>query len=190
MEKGLKAGAVAYQAKAWWISVPSNWNLVCNGGLAMGALALIDEEPELTQAILDTATANLPLTMASFQPDGAWEAGPDYWAYTCRYAAFTIEALKTTLGKDFNLSQAPGFSRTAFLHKHTFQRSDQTSVRHRNLQVGIEYGEACPIRPEQTHVNLVPRKQNLFGRGSANWVKSRTEFSIGGEGEASLNCRA
>ena len=74
--------------------------------------AMIDEEPELAQAILDTATANIPLTMASFQPDGAWEAGPDYWAYTCRYAAFTIEALTTALGKDFDLSQAPGFSQT------------------------------------------------------------------------------
>ena len=112
VEKGLKAGAAAYQAKAWWISVPSNWNLVCNGGLTMGSLALIDEEPELAQAILDTANANIPLTMASFQPDGAWEAGPDYWAYTCRYAAFTIEALTTALGKDFDLSQAPGFSQT------------------------------------------------------------------------------
>jgi hypothetical protein len=118
VEKGLKAGVAAYEARAWWMSAASNWNLVCNGGLAIGSLAIADDEPELAQRILDIATANLPLPMASFQPDGAWEAGPDYWAYTCRYATFTIEALAMGLGSDFNLSMAPGFSQTGLFPVH------------------------------------------------------------------------
>ena len=67
LEKGLKAGAAAHQATAWWMSAASNWNLVCNGGLTIGALALADEEPALTQPIIDTALANLPLSFGSFQ---------------------------------------------------------------------------------------------------------------------------
>ena len=100
------------------MSAPSNWNLVCHGGLAIGALAVAEEEPELAKTILDTATANLPLPFGSFQPDGAWEAGPDYWAYTCRYATFAIEAFTTALGQDFNLPQAPGFSQTGLFLVH------------------------------------------------------------------------
>ena len=118
VEKGLKAGAAAHQAKAWWMSAASNWNLVCNGGLTIGALALADEEPALTQPLIDTALANLPLSFGSFQPDGAWEAGPDYWTYTNRYAAFTIEALTTALGKDFGLSEATGFNLTGLFPLH------------------------------------------------------------------------
>ena len=118
VEKGLEAGAAAHQAKAWWVSAASNWNLVCNGGLTIGALALAEEEPALTQPILDTALANIPLAMASFQPDGAWEAGPDYWTYTNRYASFTIEALNTALGQDFGLSQALGFNLTGLFSVH------------------------------------------------------------------------
>lgn len=135
LEKGLKAGLVAYQEKAWWMSAASNWNLVCNGGLTIAALALMEEEPAITQSILDTAIANLPLSLASFQPDGAWEAGPDYWAYTNRYAAFTIEALYTALGKDLGLSKAIGLDLTGLFALHctapsgdSFNFADATSA--------------------------------------------------------------
>lgn len=134
IEKGLNAGASAYKDKAWWMAAASNWNLVCNGGLAIGALAVANDEPALTQSIIDIAIANLPLSMGSFQPDGAWEAGPDYWAYTNRYAAFTVEALSTALGTDFDLSKAEGFDLTGLFAMHctapsgnSFNFADATS---------------------------------------------------------------
>jgi len=112
IEKGLKAGLRAYESDAWWISCSHNWNLVCNGGLLAGALALADEEPGLSGLIVKTAIQNLPFAMRTYGPDGGWEAGPEYWEYSTRYGCFALDVLKTALGQDFDLSQSPGFPAT------------------------------------------------------------------------------
>ena len=36
------SGIDAYRSGAWWANDENNWNLVCNGGLAAGALAFAD----------------------------------------------------------------------------------------------------------------------------------------------------
>ncbi len=118
IEKGLRPGAEQQRKPAWWVSVRHNWNTVCNGGLAIGALAVADEEPELAASILDAAVANLPLALDSFAPDGAWEAGPHYWEYTAWYSALTIDALMTALGTDLDLSSRPGFDRAGLFPLH------------------------------------------------------------------------
>ena len=111
VEKALRPGLELQQKPAWWVGVRHNWNTVCNGGLAIGALAVADEQPELAAGILEVAQANLPLALDSFAPDGAWEAGPHYWEYTAWYSALVLDALKTALGTDLALSSRPGLDR-------------------------------------------------------------------------------
>jgi hypothetical protein len=118
IEKGLGPGAELQRKPAWWVSARNNWNSVCNGGLVIGALAVADEEPELAAAILGTATANLPLALAGFAPDGAWEAGPHYWEYTAWYSALTGDALTTALGTDLGLFGCSGFDRAGLFPLH------------------------------------------------------------------------
>jgi hypothetical protein len=112
VEKGLKAGLKAHEENAWWTSCNHNWNLVCNGGLLAGALALADEEPDLCRSIAESAVRKIPLALRTYAPDGGWEAGPDYWEYATRYAVFAMDSLLTALGRDFDLSLSPGFSKT------------------------------------------------------------------------------
>jgi hypothetical protein len=109
IERGLRPGADLQRKPAWWVSVLHNWNTVCNGGLAIGALAVADEEPDLAASILEIALWNLPLALSSFTPDGAWEAGPHYWEYTAWYSALTSDALTTALGTDMDFSGRSGF---------------------------------------------------------------------------------
>jgi hypothetical protein len=111
VEKGLRPGWELQQKPAWWVSVRHNWNIVSNGGLATGALAVADEHPELAAGIVEAAQANMPLALDSFAPDGAWEAGPHYWEYTAWYSVLTIDALATALGTDLGLSSRPGLDR-------------------------------------------------------------------------------
>jgi hypothetical protein len=125
IEKGLRPGAELQRKPAWWVSVRHNWNTVCNGGLAIGALAVADEQPELAASILDAALANLPRALDSFAPDGAWEAGPHYWEYTAWYSALTIDALTTALGTDLGLSSRPGFERAGLFPLHCTGPSGQ-----------------------------------------------------------------
>jgi heparinase II/III-like protein len=125
IDKGLRPGAEQQMKPAWWLSVKHNWNTVCNGGLAIGALAVADEQPELATSILDAALANMPLAQDTFAPDGAWEAGPHYWEYTAWYSALTSDALTTALGSDLELSSRPGFDRTGLFPLHCTGASGQ-----------------------------------------------------------------
>ena len=94
----------------------NNWNQVCNGGESVGALAIVDEEPERALAILDHAHAAITNIMQLFAPDGGFEEGPTYWLYATAYNLMYIDALNTALGSDFGVSKATGFDRTGDYH--------------------------------------------------------------------------
>ena len=75
------------------MSANNNWNVVCHGGLVIGALAVAEEEPEIAEHIFNTALQNIPAVLRDFEPDGAWPAGPEYWEYTTRYCALFFDAV-------------------------------------------------------------------------------------------------
>lgn len=110
---GLKPGLEVYRnKKGWWPRCTHNWNQVCNGGLTAGALAIADEEPALAREILQNAIASVPLAMASYGPDGAWNEGPGYWSYATTYNVVMLATLQSALGSDFGLGNAKGFDET------------------------------------------------------------------------------
>ena len=51
---------------------------------------------------------------ASYNNDGSWEAGPDYWSYATRYSALAIDAVMSTLGSDYGLTKSEGLKNTGF----------------------------------------------------------------------------
>ena len=112
VEKGLNPALAAYETQAFWVKSPFNWNQVCNGGIALGALAVADEEPEKSRAILQNALDSIPHALASYAPDGGWAEGPGYWHYGTSYTVYLLAALESALGTDFGLSSARGFDRT------------------------------------------------------------------------------
>lgn len=113
---GLKPGMDAYRGKAnsWWVTNTNNWNQVCNGGLAAGALAIAEDSTTLARSILDSALKSLPIAMnSSYAPDGGFPEGVGYWEYGTSYNVYLLSALQSALGQTFGLLQAPGFRRTA-----------------------------------------------------------------------------
>ncbi len=116
--KGLREGLAAYEADVKErflgpILRGYNWSQVCNSGLIVGALAVLDEAPEVAGPIIRHALAWLPLALAQYAPDGAWPEGPGYWSYGTRYTVYAAAALASAVGTDFGLTAAPGFDRTA-----------------------------------------------------------------------------
>jgi Heparinase II/III-like protein len=118
VEKGLQPGLEAQEKPEWWVRVSNNWNLVCNGGLAVGALAVADTQPELASRILANSVKNIPIALDGFAPDGAWEGGPHYWEYSAWYSALTIDALETSLSHSFGLEERPGLERAGLFPLH------------------------------------------------------------------------
>ena len=114
--KALKPGLSAYKNPntryGWWTESHMNWNLVCNGGLVLGALAVADEEPEIAAEVVSHALQSVRKGMASYKPDGAWYEGPVYWHYGTTYDGMMMAALGSALGSDFRLSKTKGFDKT------------------------------------------------------------------------------
>lgn len=108
VEKALRPGlAVAATGRGWPVA-ENNWNQVCWSGLALAALALAEEDPELARQILGTARAHLGHGLTPYAPDGLYPEGPGYWGYGTTFTVLLLAALETALGTDWGLAAAPG----------------------------------------------------------------------------------
>ncbi len=107
---GLQPGLDVYGSASGWHMRDNNWNQVCNGGLAVGALAVADEAPETAAKVLTAGIKSLPLAMRHYGPDGAGTEGATYWDYGTRFNVKMIAALETALDSDFGLASLPGFA--------------------------------------------------------------------------------
>jgi hypothetical protein len=110
VEKGLDEAIPIYQQKRWWTVAVHNWNQVCNGGMALGALAIADEERERAEYVVGQSIESIRRAMNSYAPEGGWAEGPGYWQYATVYNVYYLAGLQTALGTDFGLSATPGFA--------------------------------------------------------------------------------
>jgi hypothetical protein len=114
LEKGLQPSL----GSMGWVQGHNNWNQVCNGGITLGALSIMEDQPELAQKLVHRAINGVQVVMKHYEPDGAYPEGPGYWVYGTSYNVILLAALESVLGTDFGLSQAPGFTRTAAYYLH------------------------------------------------------------------------
>lgn len=114
LEFALKPGLAVYGGAPTplrWHTSTSNWNLVCNGGMLLGALAVHDRFPEADDVITE-ALKSLPLAIAEYAPDGGYPEGAGYWEYASKYLVVGLAALDSATGGDAGLSELPGVSTT------------------------------------------------------------------------------
>lgn len=97
----------------WWLAEGSNWNQVCNAGMVSGALAVFDEQTELSKKIINRAIESIQIPMKEdYDPDGAFAEGYGYWTYGTTFNVYLISMLEKAFGTDFGLSGKPGFHKT------------------------------------------------------------------------------
>ena len=114
VKKGLKPALNAYRKGDRWTKIKNanNWNQVCNGGVGLGALAVLEKTPILASTVLHSGLKRLPEIMKHYAPDGAWNEGVDYWHYATKYNTLILSSLDTAFNNDFSLSKIKGFSET------------------------------------------------------------------------------
>lgn len=110
VEKGLNQALPLYRNNSSWVSASSNnWNIVCNGGMILGALAVAEEYPALAEEVLAKAIPSAAAILRHFSADaGGWYEGPGYWDYTTSYLVRMLAGLESALGSDFGLSRIAG----------------------------------------------------------------------------------
>lgn len=109
LNKGLNAATT----KMWWYRAKNNWNQVCNGGMIMGALAILDKHPEVAKMHIQRSLKSNPKAQECYAPDGVYPEGYGYWQYGTSFEVLLIESLRTALGDSFGLEKAPGFLESA-----------------------------------------------------------------------------
>ncbi|MCF7957922.1 MAG: glycoside hydrolase family 88 protein, partial [Phycisphaerae bacterium] len=102
----------------WWVKSNINWNQVCHAGMTCGALAVMEDEPELAETVVHRSVNKVQLAMEEYEPDGAYPEGPGYWVYGTTYNVILIEALDSVLGTDFGLSEKNGFAKSGAYYLH------------------------------------------------------------------------
>ncbi|WP_245546757.1 heparinase II/III domain-containing protein [Pseudopedobacter saltans] len=110
-----KAFAPSYVKEyAWFLERHNNWNSVCNAGLVYGALAILNEEPTQSIAIIERALKSVQLPLKAYGPDGNYPEGPGYWNYGTTFQVMLSAALESALGSDLGMAKAPGFMESAY----------------------------------------------------------------------------
>ena len=126
LKKGLQPGLAQLTGTpdpAWPTRV-TNWNLVCNGGLIIGTLAVAEPggadeiDPVLSRKLFQLCRRSVRTGLRGYAPDGAWREGPGYWTYATEYLAYMLSAMNSALGQEFGLGDAPGLAETGIFRLH------------------------------------------------------------------------
>jgi len=101
-----------------FLNLDNNWNQVCNTAMAYGALAIVEDEPELAEKIIARSIESISNPMKRYGPDGAYPEGYGYWHYGTTYNVMMLALLEQTYGTDFGLSAIPGFMKSPYYIMH------------------------------------------------------------------------
>lgn len=110
VEKGLKPSFD--ERYNWFVNAVHNWNQVCHAGMAYGALAVWEKEPELARQVVNRAIEKMAIPMKHYAPDGAYPEGVGYWEYGTSFNVMFLSAIEKVFGTDYGLSQMEGFLQT------------------------------------------------------------------------------
>ena len=102
-----------------WAKRETNWNVVCNTGMVLGALAIEEHYPELAKHIIGEAVRYILNCLKHFAPDGVCYEGPAYWGYTNMYLSLLLKALNDNFGGDFGLSEMVGVDKSVLYYMHS-----------------------------------------------------------------------
>ncbi|MFB6227845.1 MAG: heparinase II/III family protein [Halobacteriales archaeon] len=143
VEHGLRVALPGYRSDDLhddlsWMHDDNNWNTVCNGGLTLGALALLGDDHgygELLSEVIEGARSSIHRPITAVGPNGGWEEGVTYWGYNAKYLVFYLASLENTLGADFGFTDRPGVEN---LGDFPIQMTSPTNLAFRFGDAGLE----------------------------------------------------
>ncbi|MEK4909398.1 heparinase II/III domain-containing protein [Niallia sp. FSL M8-0099] len=106
----------------FWKYENNNWNTVCNSGILISALAIVDETintQKISIEVIQNALSSVKNSLLAYGDDGGTEEGPVYWSYATKYAAILLSTLEKSLGTDYNFTKIKGLSETGYYPIYT-----------------------------------------------------------------------
>ena len=115
------------QGTGWRFKLkPDNWNSVCNSGMIIGSLCILndgvdeaiseEEYAKVTELLgaCITSTMQPQLVYTQYAPDGSYVESNSYWAYGTTNLMNSMAALYDSLGTDLGLSRGCGLDKTCY----------------------------------------------------------------------------
>jgi len=112
LEKAITRVRGNYEYLWWSTAYKCNWSGICHSGLGLAALALLVDDPQLTDVVA-RSSEGVSRMLDHVGEDGGWQEGRGYWAYGVGESVMFIDALKRASGGRLDL-----FKHRA-LHPHT-----------------------------------------------------------------------
>ena len=172
LNQGLSYGLNVFEAPTgagsayqWWSSVDGNWNCVCNKGMTMGALAIINEDPTgRAKSLLGYTVPNANAHCAwSPTPDGTWSETANYWYFGTYSHVEMAASLLSATGSTQNLLDAnPGMKLSATYHMYVT-----------GLQGLFNYGDCGPNKYTATANGLM-----FYGQQYGTFCQSTLRFAL------------
>ena len=88
-------------------TMSTNWNVPCNAGAGMVALAIMEVYPEVCSDIVSKSLRGIEIMNRKYYPSGAWFEGTTYWNLLAEYLGLYDETLENCLGNDYGITLAP-----------------------------------------------------------------------------------
>lgn len=98
----------------WWLKSPTNWNQVCNAGMTYGALAIFEDQPNESKAMINRSISSMQIPMKEYGPDGTYAEGYGYWDYGTSFNVMFLAAINKMFNQYFGLTDLPGFLKTPY----------------------------------------------------------------------------
>jgi hypothetical protein len=87
----------------WWATAyRCNWCGVCNSGIGLAGLALLTEDPHLTDVVSESYN-RINNMLNELGIDGDWQEGGGYWVYGVSTSAYFADALNRLTNNKYNL---------------------------------------------------------------------------------------
>lgn len=113
----------------WAWKTPDNWTLECGSGALMAALAICDEERDVSVKVMTNAMRSLEMGVLAYAPDGPWYEGVSYWTLSTETMVEALVCLEASTGSTYGFLNSPGVAATgyypyAMMGVYTFNFSD------------------------------------------------------------------
>jgi len=107
LEKAILRVRGNYEYHWWAAAYRCNWCAVCNSSLGVAAIALLTEDPQLTDVIAESLN-RIGKTLDQIR-SGGWQEGMGYLNYTVRTSLTFADVLKRATEGRYNLYEHPRF---------------------------------------------------------------------------------
>lgn len=133
VSKGLEQAVREYNGSPRWYKwvygmdgyqTGNNWNIVCNTGVLLGALAIYETDTKLCSTMINNAVRSVRAGLRAYSENGAYKECMSYWRYATNNLVMATSAFENAIGGDFSklpklpepflydFSLAPGVSKT------------------------------------------------------------------------------